>query len=228
MLKKTKHTQLIILIDPDKFNPELISIANECNVSYIFVGGSILKKKSLEKTIKIIKSKTTIPVIIFPGDETQISKYANGILLLSLLSGRNPDYLIGKHVLAAQKIKSSKLNVVPTGYILVGGGRISTTQKITKTKSLLNRKEIINTAIAAELIGKHLLYLESGSGAKKTVSPTIIKEIKKKVTIPLIVGGGINTIKKAKLLINSGPDYIVVGNVLEENPNLLLDLSSLF
>ncbi len=228
MLTKTLHTKLIILIDPDKYNLDLIDLANVCKVSYIFVGGSSIKKNNFEKTIKSIKSKTQIPVIIFPGDETQISKFADGLLILSLLSGRNPDYLIGKHVHAAQRIKASNLKTIPTGYILVNGGKASTTQKITKTKALSSSKEIINTAIAGELLGEQLIYLEAGSGAKKVVTSALIKQVKKNISIPLIIGGGIDSVTKAKNIIATNPDYIVIGNVLEKTPHLILELSKLF
>lgn len=228
MLKKTTHTQLIILIDPDKYNPELIKMANQCEVKYIFVGGSLLQKNNFEKTIKSIKSLTKIPVIIFPGDETQISKLADGILILSLLSGRNAEYLVGKHVKAASKIKASKLTPIPTGYILVDGDKTSTTQKITKTKPLQSKKEIIETAIAGELLGKQLIYLEAGSGAKKTLHTSVIKEVKKHISIPLIIGGGINSITKAKNILVSKPDYMVIGNALETNPDLLIEINKLF
>lgn len=228
MLKKTTHTQLIILIDPDKYNPELIKMANQCEVKYIFIGGSFLQKNNFEKTIKSIKSLTKIPVIIFPGDETQISKLADGILILSLLSGRNAEYLVGKHVKAASKIKASKLTPIPTGYILVDGDKTSTTQKITKTKPLQSKKEIIETAIAGELLGKQLIYLEAGSGAKKTLHTSVIKEVKKHISIPLIIGGGINSVTKAKNILVSKPDYMVIGNALETNPDLLIEINKLF
>lgn len=228
MLKKTTHTQLIILIDPDKYNPELIKMANQCQVKYIFIGGSLLQKNNFEKTIKSIKLLTKIPVIIFPGDETQISKLADGILILSLLSGRNAEYLVGKHVKAASKIKASKLTPIPTGYILVDGDKTSTTQKITKTKPLQSKKEIIETAIAGELLGKQLIYLEAGSGAKKTLHTSVIKEVKKHISIPLIIGGGINSITKAKNILVSKPDYMVIGNALETNPDLLIEINKLF
>lgn len=228
MLAKTTHTKLIILIDPDKYNPQLIEIANKCKVSYLFVGGSTLQKNNFKKTIKSIKSKTAIPVIIFPGDETQISKLADGLLILSLLSGRNPDYLIGKHVLAATKIKASGLTVIPTGYILINGGNKSTTQNVTNTKPLTSTKDILNTAIAGELLGKKLIYLEAGSGAKNVILPNIIKKVKQQITTPLIVGGGINSIAKAKSIIASKPDYMVIGNALEANPSFLLELNKLF
>ncbi len=225
LLTKTTHTHLIILIDPDKYNPALLDIANTCGVAYIFFGGSSLKKNNFEKTLKSIKAKTTIPVIIFPGDESQVSKHADGFLMLSLLSGRNAEYLIGKHVNAAAKIKASNLRVIPTAYILVAGGTKSTTQKITKTTPLSSKKEIINTVIAGELLGKQLIYLEAGSGAKKTLTASLIKEVKQHTTLPLIIGGGIDTIKKAKEVLKANPDYIVVGNALEKDPQFLLELS---
>jgi len=229
LLKKTTHTQLIILIDPDKYNPNLIKMANHCKVAYIFVGGSKIKRnKAFEQTIKSIKSITGIPVVIFPGDETQVSKNADAILILSLLSGRNAEYLIGKHVKAAAKIKKSKLKTIPTGYILVDGANTSTTQKITRSKPLITKKEIIETAIAGELLGKQLIYLEAGSGAKKTLQSSIIKEVKKNISIPVIVGGGIDSVVKAKNILTSNPDYIVIGNALEKSPDLLTDINKLF
>lgn len=228
MLKKQTHTKLIILIDPDKYNPELIKLTDKNKVAYIFVGGSILKKNTFEKTIKSIKEITKIPVIIFPGDETQVSKHADGILMLSLLSGRNAEYLIGKHVKAASKIKASNLKVIPTGYILIDGANKSTTQKITKTKPLTNKKEIIETAIAGELLGKKLIYLEAGSGAKKTLNTSIIKDVKKNISIPLIVGGGIDSVLKVKNILLSNPDYLVIGNALEKSPDILIEIQKIF
>jgi phosphoglycerol geranylgeranyltransferase len=227
MLKKTTHTKLIVLVDPDKYNPELIVLANICKVHCFFVGGSDLKSNLFNKTIKSIKSLTKKLVIIFPGDETQISKHADGLLILSLLSGRNPDYLIGKHVISARKIIASKLKTIPVGYILVNGKKISTTQKITKTEPISTTSTLINTAIAAELLGKKMIYLEAGSGANAPIKNSIIKTIKKEINIPIIVGGGINTILKAKNILKENPDYIVIGNALEKNPDFLLDLNKL-
>lgn len=228
MLTKTTRTKLIVLIDPDKYNPEIVDIANNCNVHCFFIGGSKIKDGYFEQTIRSIKSKTKIPLIIFPGDETQISKHADGLLILSLISGRNPDYLIGKHVIAAKKIKSSKLKTIPIGYILVNGDKISTTQKITKTKPLSTKNEIIETAIAGELLGKQLIYLESGSGANSTIKNNIINAVKKQISIPIIIGGGINTLQKAKSILKSNPDYIVIGNALEIRPTLLKEINTLF
>lgn len=228
LLNKALQTKLIILIDPDKYNQELVKLANDCNVYCIFVGGSVLNKNILEKIVKSIKAITTIPVIIFPGDETQISKYADGILILSLLSGRNAEYLIGKHVKAAIKIRQSKLKAIPTGYILVDGGKKSTTQKVTKSKPLTDKKEIVNTAIAGELLGKQLIYLEAGSGATQTLTNSVIKAVKQNISIPLIVGGGIDSEEKVKKILLSKPDYIVIGNAFEKNPNLLTRIKSFF
>ncbi|MFO0322388.1 MAG: geranylgeranylglyceryl/heptaprenylglyceryl phosphate synthase [Bacteroidota bacterium] len=227
MLPKTTHTKLIVLIDPDKYNPVLVDIANSCNLHCIFVGGSKIKIGFFEKTILSIKAKTKIPIIIFPGDESQISKYADGILILSLLSGRNPDYLIGKHVSAANQIKKSKLVTIPTGYILLEGNKASSTQKITKTKPIKSNQEIIKTAIAGELLGKKIIYLEAGSGAKTTIKNSVIKSVKNQINIPLIVGGGLNSLQKIKTILKSNPDYIVVGNALESNPSFLIEINQL-
>lgn len=227
MLTKTSHTQLIILIDPDKYNPELLAIANNCRVAYIFYGGSSLKKNNFQKVLKDIRSRTSIPVIIFPGDEKQVSALADGILMLSLLSGRNAEYLIGKHVNAAARIKASGVPVIPTAYILVDGGKPSATQKITKTTPLRHRKDIINTVIAGELLGKKLVYLEAGSGAKKALSGQLVKAVKQQTSLPLVIGGGIDSLEKAAALIDAGPDYIVVGNALEKKPDFLTELDAL-
>lgn len=190
MSRKKKQPQLAILIDPDKFNLQLIELANHCNVHYFFVGGSKLESGSVEKTISIIKKHSKIPVIIFPGDEKQVSAKANAVLFLSLLSGRNPDYLIGKQVLAAPFIKRKKIECISTAYILVGGDKESTTQKVTNTQPLNSTQTIINTAIAAELLGFKTVYLEAGSGAKRNVNAALVKKVKKNINIPLLVGGG--------------------------------------
>jgi phosphoglycerol geranylgeranyltransferase len=225
---KRKRPQLAVLIDPDKFNLQLIKLANTCNVHYFFVGGSKLTSGNIEKTISTIKKHSEIPIIIFPGDEKQVSAKADAVLFLSLVSGRNPDYLIGKQVLAAPFIKQKKLECISTAYILVEGNKKSTTQKVTNTQPLNNTQIIINTAIAAELLGFKTIYLEAGSGATKNVDTTLIKKVKQNISIPLLVGGGINNIEKAQQTINSGADILVVGNALEKNIHLLTQLSFLF
>ena len=226
--QKKKETQLAVLIDPDKFNLEVVTLANNCNVHYFFVGGSELINGNIEKTISIIKKHSKIPIIIFPGDEKQLSAKANAVLFLSLLSGRNPDYLIGKQVLAAPFIKQKKLECISTAYILVEGNKKSTTQKVSKTKPLSDTKTIIHTSIAAELLGFKAVYLEAGSGAKLSIDTSLIKKVKKNINIPLLVGGGIDSVAKAKQAINAGADILVVGNALEKSSTLLNELSLLF
>lgn len=226
-LSKAKKPLLAVLVDPDKFNPELIKLADHTKVACFLVGGSKLEKGDTTKTIKAIKRISKIPVVLFPGDETQLSKEADGLLLLSLLSGRNPDYLIEKHISAAPIIKKMKLPYLSTAYLLIDGGNVSTTQKVTKTEPLNpnNRSYIINTAIAAEQLGFKALYLEAGSGAKNSIPNSLIKKIKKQVSVPVIVGGGIDSPRKAKGMISSGANMIVVGNALEKNVYLLAEIS---
>lgn len=221
---------LAVLIDPDKFNPGLVRLANSCRVSCFLVGGSHLEKGDVSKTVKAIKNISRIPVILFPGDETQLCKEADGLLLLSLLSGRNPDYLIEKHITAAPIIKKLKLNYLSTAYLLINGGRASTTQKVTKTEPLnpANKTYIVNTAIAAQQLGFKAIYLEAGSGAKNSISPGLLQSIKKEVSLPIIVGGGIDSAEKMKKVINAGANMVVVGNALEKNVYLLSEISSCF
>ncbi len=225
---QNKQAILAVLIDPDKFNLEVIELANKCNVSFFFVGGSKLTNGNIEKTISTIKKYSKIPIIIFPGDEKQLSAKADAVLFLSLLSGRNPDYLIGKQVLAAPFIKQKKLECISTAYILVEGNKKSTTEKVSKTKPLSDIKTIVHTAIAAELLGFKTVYLEAGSGAKTSINNAIIKKVKQNINIPLLVGGGIDNTKKATQALKAGADILVVGNALEKNSHLLKDLSLLF
>ena len=225
-----KKAQLVILIDPDKFNPTLIDLADKSHVSFFLVGGSTLKKNNISKIVSQIKKRSKKPVIIFPGNEKQICKNADGILLLSLISGRNPEFLIGKHVKAAVSIKKNKLKTLPVGYILVDGNKISATQKITKTKAIhpSNIKLIVATAIAGELLGLKAIYLEAGSGAKREVNSGIIKQVKNNIHLPLFVGGGIDSFKKAKQIIKAGANFVVVGNALEKNLYLLPEIEKAF
>ncbi len=221
---------LAILIDPDKFNVDLIKLADNNKVGCFLVGGSELKINNVSRIVSQIKKISYTPVILFPGDERQLTKKADGLLLLSLLSGRNPEYLIEKHIKAAPVIKRMKLKYLPTAYLLIGGGKVSTTQKITKTKPLnpTNISHIKNTCIAGEQLGFKAIYLEAGSGAKQSVSVKIIKEIKQNVSIPVIVGGGIDSKEKVEKLIKAGANMIVVGNALEKNINLIGEISKAF
>lgn len=229
-LNSGKKSLLAVLIDPDKYNPELVRLANQSRVACFLVGGSRLEQGDAAKTVKAIKKISDIPVILFPGDETQLVKRADGLLLLSLLSGRNPDYLIEKHITAAPLIRKMKLDYLSTAYLLIDGGRPSVTQQVTRTLPLdpSNTSYIVNTAIAAEQLGFKAIYLEAGSGAKKNIAPGLIRRIRKQVSVPLIVGGGIDSVAKARAVINAGADMVVVGNALEKNVYLLAGISACF
>jgi phosphoglycerol geranylgeranyltransferase len=229
-LRSGKKPMLAVLIDPDKFNPELVQLANESRVSCFLLGGSLLEKGDLNKTLKAIKKISDIPVVLFPGDEKQLSRGADGLLLLSLLSGRNPEYLIGKHVTAAPIIRRMKLPYLSTAYLLIGKAHKSSTQKVTRTNPIdpRNKRHIINTAIAAEQLGFGAVYLEGGSGSKRSLPAALIKTIRKEIALPLIVGGGIDSAQKTRDAIKAGANLVVIGNALEKNVYLLRDISLCF
>lgn len=218
----TPGKKLALLIDPDKQNvPGLITTvyaANEANVRMIFVGGSLLSAE-IDTTIEIIKKYTDIPVFLFPGSIMQISPKADAILFLTMVSGRNPEYLIGNHVLAAPYIRKTNLEVIPTGYILVDGGTFTSVEYISNTRPIPSSKTdiIVSTAIAAEMLGHKLIYLECGSGAVNHVPENVVREVKNNISIPLIVGGGINTPEKARSIADSGADIVVVGTAIERS-----------
>ena len=229
-LRLGRRPLLAVLIDPDKFNPDLIAKADGAAVSCFLVGGSRLETGRIGPTIKAIKKITSIPVVLFPGDEKQLHGDADGLLLLSLLSGRDPEYLIEKHVRAAPVIRKFRLPYLSTAYLLISGGSRSTTQEVTGTVPLdpKNKQYIVNTSLAAEQIGFGAIYLEAGSGAAREVNATLIRDIRKAVSIPVIVGGGIDSPEKALAAINAGASMIVIGNALEKNVYLLAGISKLF
>ena len=222
-----------VLLDPDKLNldilQEKIDAINSAAVDYIFVGGTIIGTDFMDTLLLQLQEKTFVPKIIFPGNGLHINNRADGILYLSLISGRNPEFLIGQHVISAPILKRSKLEILPTGYILVDGGKPTTASYISNTAPLPNDKpEIaVATAVAGEMLGLKLIYLDSGSGAQIPVSESIIQAVKKHTDTPLIVGGGINSLQKASKALAAGADIIVVGNAIEENPNFLFEMASL-
>jgi putative glycerol-1-phosphate prenyltransferase len=218
-----------LLIDPENYEVDslkkMISTANESGIDFFMVGGSLLSD-SIDKTIDLIKIHSDIPVILFPGNLLQVSDKANGILLLSLISGRNPDLLIGNHVLAAKMLKKSTLEIIPTGYILINGGQVSSVEYISNTKPIpANKTEIIvSTAIAGQLLGHKTIYLEAGSGAINSPGANVIKHVKENINIPLIVGGGLKSPEDIEQACIAGANMIVVGNVLEKNPAIINSL----
>lgn len=215
--------QLAVLIDPDKFLVEktaaFIEKVNTSIATHIFVGGSIVNDYATDILVEEIKKHTQLPVILFPGDVTQITKKADAILFLSLISGRNPEYLIGKHVEAISKLKDSNLEVISTGYILIESGKNTAVQQVTETVPMTENdiQNIVNTAKAGELLGMKLIYLEAGSGASFPVSEHIISTVKKEIKIPLIVGGGIRTLEQLKNAYLWGADLVVIGTAFEED-----------
>ncbi len=213
-----------VLIDPDKFeSTEIISKADAAGVDFIMVGGSLLSNGGFENCIQIIKKNTSIPLIIFPGNHFQISENADGILLLSLISGRNPDLLIGKHVIVAALLKASGLEILPTGYILIESGKQTTVSYMSNTNPIPYEKDDIATctAMAGEQLGLKLIYMDAGSGALNSVSANMISKVRKNISIPLIIGGGIDSPEKALLACQSGADIVVVGNAIETNSLLI-------
>ena len=218
-----------LLIDPDHHNDQSLikttKLAHNSKVDLILVGGSILHN-SIEHSVEIIKKTTNIPVILFPGNILQITDKADGIMLLSLISGRNPDLLIGNHVIAASSLKNSDLEILPTGYMLVDGGKITSVEYMSNTKPIPSDKAdiAISTAMAGEMLGLKYIYLEAGSGATKKTSTQIIEGVKNNISIPLIVGGGLKNTSDIRQAIDAGADIIVIGSSVEENPSILPDL----
>ncbi len=218
--------KLAILIDPgkqsDKTLFETIRIANEAKVDFILVGGSLVSG-FIDDVLEKITKNSRVPVILFPGNLMQLSDNADGILLLSLISGRNPDYLIGNHVLAASYLKNSGMEIIPTGYILVGTQSNSSVEYISNTRPIpaCRTDLIVATAIAGELMGNKLIYLEAGSGSGHMVKKNVITEVKKNISVPLIVGGGIKTRDDIKDIFEAGADIVVVGSAIEQNPEMI-------
>ena len=220
-----------ILIDPDKQkNSDLLLIiknANESKVNYFFVGGSLLINDNLNDCIKTIKENSKIPVILFPGNAMQINPKADGILFLSLISGRNPDLLIGKQVISAPILKQTELEIISTGYMLVDSGKPTTASYMSNTVPIPREKNAIatSTAIAGQYLGMKLIYMDGGSGAEYPITNEMIKQVSNSIDIPLIVGGGICNAKKAIENCKSGADLIVVGNAIEKDYKLIKEIS---
>lgn len=223
--KKANKKLLAILLDPDKIDrsnlEQLILKINHSPATHIFVGGSHVVSTDIDDLIVQFRQKCQLPVVLFPGNPSQISTLANGILFLSLISGRNPDYLIEHQVQAAPLLKKSNLEVIPTGYILIESGSETAVETVSNTKPLANDQieKITATAVAGELLGQQLIYLEAGSGAKNPVATEIIKAVAQNLDIPLIVGGGITTSGAIDKAYNSGADLVVIGTAFENDYN---------
>jgi putative glycerol-1-phosphate prenyltransferase len=223
---------IAVLVDPDKVDDTtrlkyLCDLANENCVDFFFVGGSLITTGNLSAVIGTIRESVNIPVVLFPGSAQQVHPGADGILFLSLISGRNPDYLIGQHVLAAPLLKGSGLEILPTGYMLINSGKLTSVAYISNTIPLPEDKYSLaaSTALAGEMLGLRLMYLDAGSGAEREISVRMIAAVRKAIDVPLIIGGGINTGEKAHAALSAGADLIVIGNALEKSPDLLTEIS---
>ena len=226
--KKNNQKLLAILIDPEKVSIEAAVILSEkinsSPATHIFIGGSTFSGTHLDELIAVLKRKTQLPVLIFPGHPSQISNEADGILFLSLLSGRNPEYLIEHHINSVDALEKSDLEIIPTGYLLIDGGKETAVQRVSQTQPIEydNVELAYKTAKAGEFLGKKLIYLEAGSGAEKHVSIEMIQFVVQNINIPLIVGGGIRSLEKINEVHNAGADLVVIGTAFENNPNFFL------
>jgi phosphoglycerol geranylgeranyltransferase len=230
--RESRKKSIAILIDPDKIDDSsrilpLINLANENCVDFFFVGGSLITTTNLSEVVARIKENVTIPVVLFPGNTMQIDPSADALLFLSLISGRNPELLIGQHVVSAPIIRNTRLEVIPTGYILINSGKLTSVAYISNTMPIPEDKYSLaaSTAMAGEMLGLQCIYLDAGSGAEREISPKMIAAVRKVTSVPLVVGGGINTPQKAWNALDAGADMIVIGNALEKNPQLLTEIS---
>ena len=229
--KSNSKKAFAVLIDPDKINDatlnQTIAIAVKAKVDYFFVGGSLVVTDTLDAVVASIKKQCSIPVILFPGSPDQITPKADALLYLSLISGRNAELLIGQHVTSAPFIKKSGLEVISVGYMLIDGGTPTTVSYISNSNPIPSNKNDIAlcTAMAGEMLGLKLIYMDAGSGAQKAISSSMIQQVSQHIKIPLIIGGGITTPEKAKENCIAGADIIVVGNAVEKDPSLIQSIS---
>ncbi|HQV76843.1 MAG TPA: geranylgeranylglyceryl/heptaprenylglyceryl phosphate synthase [Chitinophagales bacterium] len=230
-MKLSAHKkQIAVLIDPDKMDAKkllkIIAAANHISIDFFLIGGSLILKNNLETCIQLLKKNTSKKVYLFPGNPSQISSKADGILLLSLISGRNAELLIGNHVQAAPILKQSKLHIIPTGYILIESGMPTTVSYISNTTPIpANKPEIAAcTALAGEQLGLQCIYLEAGSGAQNVVPISTIKSVRKQIKTPLIVGGGIQSAQQIEQAFAAGADVVVIGTAIENDINFLDEL----
>jgi len=229
LLKSSSRGTFALLIDPDKYSQneilKVVDYANRCEVDLILLGGSLMKS-SMENALRAIKGSTSIPVVLFPGNVFQLCPKADAILLLSLISGRNPEFLIGNHVVASYAIRDSGMEVIPTGYILIDSGLPTSVQYMSNTVPIpRNKTDIaVATALAGEQLGLKAIYLEAGSGAKEPVPTSLISQVRNNIQLPIIVGGGLHTPQQILDARKAGANMVVVGNAVEANPNLLCEL----
>jgi len=229
--REAGRKKLAILIDPDSQHvdelAQTVEWAEQAQVDAYFVGGSLLLRDALDETLLTIKKRSARPTLIFPGSVQQVSAHADGILFLSLISGRNPDLLIGQQVIAAPMVREANLEVIATGYMLIDSGRPTTASYMSHSQPIPHHKPEIAacTALAGQYLGMHTLYLDGGSGAEKPIDTDMITAVRDMTHLPLIVGGGIQSPERAQALCRAGADVIVVGNAFETNPSLMNEMA---
>jgi len=230
--KRLGKKSFAVLIDPDKVNDsnmeQLIQLSVAAKVDYFLVGGSLVISNYLDECLQLIKRSCAIPTVLFPGSPSQVSKYADALLYLSLISGRNAELLIGQHVVSAPFVKKSGLEIMPTGYMVVDGGAPTTVSYISNASPLpADKNEIaMCTALAGEMLGMKLIYMDAGSGAKRPITESMISVVAQNISVPLIIGGGIIEPEKAYLNCKAGADVIVVGNAIEKDAGLIKEMAA--
>jgi phosphoglycerol geranylgeranyltransferase len=221
-----------VLIDPDKVTvekiDELTALATKARVDYLLVGGSLVVTNRLDEVVQQIKKNCDIPVILFPGSPSQITPYADALLYLSLISGRNAELLIGQHVISAPFVKQSRLEIISTGYMVIDGGAPTTVSYISNAAPVpADKNEIaMCTAMAGEMLGMKLIYMDAGSGAKRPITESMIEKVAQVIEVPLVIGGGICDPEKAYLNCKAGADVIVIGNAIEKDASLIQEMSA--
>ncbi len=237
ILKQLRHLKtngkcgFAVLVDPDKVAPSdmtyLAELCNDAGVSFLFFGGSLVVAHQIDACIQRFKEESDIPVVLFPGSPAQVTPYADALLYLSLISGRNADLLIGQHVVSAPQVKASGLEVISTGYMVIDGGVPTTVSYMSHAAPIpANKPDIaLCTAWAGELQGKHIIYMDAGSGANTPISEEMIKKVSSHIDIPLVIGGGITTPEKAYLNARAGANVIVIGNAIEKQPSLIKEVA---
>ena len=231
-LLQSSKNGIAVLIDPEKFvkgdNIAFLSKLKIAKPDFLFIGGSTVTRKDFDSCIEIIKSNCTIPLVIFPGASHQIHEKADALLFLSLISGRNPDYLIGHHIQAADELENMDIEIIPTSYLLIDGGKKTSVEYVSQTTPIPNDQADIarKIALAGKLQCKKITYLDCGSGANQTVSTKMIQKVKS-IGLPLIIGGGIRSIEKIQELHSAGANVVVIGNKIEEDVDFLLDIANL-
>jgi phosphoglycerol geranylgeranyltransferase len=226
-----KTGQIAVLIDPEKTHDSetlsrLIQKAEFAGIDYFFIGGSTVSRTDFQRTIHFLKQNTSIPLVIFPGASHQISEEADALLYLSLVSGRNPDFLITHHIQSSLEVLEMEIEVLPTAYLLVDGGKQSSVAYVSQT-SPIPRDQVgiaLSTAVAAHLQGKKIVFLDAGSGALQSVPCEFVREIKKHINTPILVGGGIKSLAEIEKLTTAGTNVLVIGNKIEEEIDFLLDI----